>query len=222
MNWYIKNPTLLQDLKDSLAEAKQDIRLRKIGDSFEIIGSYEIRQAGVVLKTYHIKIKIPDEYPHAIPKVFEIGSLIPNKPERHINSDGSACLFVSHARWEQWPIGSPFSDFLNGPVRNFFLGQIYYDINKCFPWGESGHGSIGIIEYYSNFFGTTDRNLLILYLCRLINPITRQTKCPCGKGKRFIQCHGENAKLLLKNITEEEIDQIRSILKTIDGMPHCR
>jgi hypothetical protein len=41
---------------------------------------------------YIIEISIPDTFPHALPKVKEIGGKIPRDGNHHVNSDQTLCL----------------------------------------------------------------------------------------------------------------------------------
>lgn len=181
----------IADIRSSIA-AYPTLRL-STEKSLEITGEWHVEHDGEVLETYSIRISFDDNYPHSLPKVYETSGKIKPSPDTHFNSpDWHACLFVSHQRWQVWPVGSSFKRFLEIPVHNFFLGQAHYAAYGYWPnHRERGHGNKGIVEYYQELFDC-EKPATILSLLSIEVPdvIPRQRKCPCNKRKRLRNCHG--------------------------------
>lgn len=60
------------------------------------------------------------------------------------------------------------------------------------PFGELSHGGLGILEYYQDLFEIQDRRRVLKMIQILAEDNYRgHTRCPCGKGKRLRDCHGQ-------------------------------
>lgn len=185
----------LKDIRDSLTLYPK-LSLQQTKDNYFIQGTWEVSSNEALIDTFEIKIDIPDKYPEILPSVFELSGKIPKKPDRHIERQGNACLFVQDARWEIWPIGDSFLNFLRIPVHNFFLWQVYFDeYGTPPPWGERGHGEKGIVEYYLEKFQLSDIRKVFKLLVAINQP--HKKSCPCGSQKQSSQCH-ENILQTLK------------------------
>jgi hypothetical protein len=59
------------------------------------------------------------------------------------------------------------------------------------PFGDLSHGVLGIIEYYTDLFGTAD-NVVALSLLKILaeDNYRGHHKCPCGSGRMLRKCHG--------------------------------
>ena len=215
MFWYEKSPELLEDVKQSLKKSGRSLRLKKCGGKYIISGVWDVIREGELLESYVIKIVFPDNYPEKMPSVYEVSEKIPRSADRHLMStkfgeiqsgkNWEACLFVSYARWEIWPIGESFKIFLDKPLNDFFFSQIYFEKFKKWPFGDYSHGDKGILEYLSEKLGTSDRKRL----SKMINIINlrntpRSEKCPCGSKKRAKHCHGTIFDLLRTSIPKIE------------------
>ena len=211
--WWKHNPLLLQELRNSLLQYPK-LELLGTDDTFTIQGDWDVFGESKYIRSYKIQIIIPDNYPHELPRVFEIGSQIKRIEDRHINVyDGSACLFAPPERWEKWPPTLGLKDFLNGPVKEFFFSQAYFDLTGIWPFGDRKHGDDGIIEYYLDRLKLENENQLfdMLKYFQYNNPM-RQWKCPCDHTRRLKTCHWDAFINLRKIIPVKEWDTLRSIL----------
>lgn len=188
--------------------------------AFEVTGEWYVEYNGEVLETYFIRIIFDDQYPHSLPKVYETSGKIEPSPDTHFNSpDWHACLFVSHQRWEIWPMGSSFKRFLDIPVHNFFLGQAHYAAYGYWPnHRERGHAYKGIVEYYQELLDCKDPGtILSLLSINVPIKIPRQRKCPCNKHQRLKNCHGPILHTLRTNqepsLMSEAIEIFRALAK---------
>ena len=175
----------------------------------EVFGCFPVLDSeGKLLDNYRVSIFLPASYPASLPIVYEVGGRIPKIADRHIFDDGSACVFYPDDRWRCFPIGAPFIDYLNGPLRNYFLSQTYYERNGEWPFGEWSHGDIGVIEYYQQLIEAQDIGTVIKFLFVLADKkIRKQHDCPCGSEKTIKNC------CLLK---------IRDLRKKIDSFTAIR
>ena len=152
-------------------------------------GSFRVEHEGRTIARYLIDIEIPEDYPSEPPLVREVGGVIPWTAERHVFSNGEACLFYPAAYWLQGFDRLRFVDFLDGPVRNYFLFQACKDADVEWPHGEQAHDTRGAIEYLAEQLGmdapATCRCILQLAEGRL----TAYSPCPCNSGSRVRACH---------------------------------
>lgn len=159
--------------------------------SIKIRGTFRIVYEGEVLDRYAIEIEVPPSYPRSIPIVRETGGRIPHASNFHVNpTDGTCCVILPDERWKVWPVGSGLLAFLNGPVRNFFLGQSLVELGEPWPFGQWSHGADGIRDYYTELLGTSDLRVIVKYLeCLSAKKLKGHWPCPCGNGKRLGDCH---------------------------------
>lgn len=139
---------------------------------------------------YSIEIEIPVDYPKSIPKVREIGDKIPKIIDRHINIDGTACLFIPEERWKYYPKGASIVDFIAGPISQFFMSQSYFEITGNWLFGQRKHGIGGLLEFYSEILGTTNILVIRKFVEYLIKPkVKGHWHCYCGSQKLLRHCH---------------------------------
>jgi hypothetical protein len=94
-------------------------------------------------------------------------------------------------RYKYYPQGSTIINFIEGPVKDFFLWQVDYDLNKGkSSVGERGHGVKGIIEFYSEELKTSDLVVIRNFLSYLAkNGVKGHWDCYCGSGEKMRNCH---------------------------------
>jgi hypothetical protein len=147
------------------------------------------RPAGPIT-AFDIRIVTGNRYPVQEPKVFETEGRIPRTPDRHINDEGDCCVTV----WEEWLIISgdaSFAAFLNGPLREFFLAQYWFEKSGKWPFGERSHGEKGLVEAYADVLGISHKKQDVTYHLRLLSQDWPKGHwlCPCGSGQRLRNCH---------------------------------
>lgn len=164
-----------------------------------IRGTFPIKdESGKSIEHFRIEAVVPPDYPETLPLVREVGGRIPRQIDRHISPEGFACLFAPAERFIHCPEGSTLLDFLNGPVRNFFISQSIFDLTGEWPFGQRSHGIAGIAESYAEMFEvppTPDNVVRILEFLER-REIKGHWPCPCGNGKRLRDCHGPIARQL--------------------------
>ena len=139
---------------------------------------------------YQVKITVSDDFPRSLPVVFETAGRIPPDADHHMYGNGSACLFAPGERWRYWPTGSRFVDFLDGPVRSFFIGQALFELTGEWPFGQRSHGAKGIIEAYGEMIRSRNPAVVVRYLEVLSRRKLRpRSPCPCRSGNPMHSCH---------------------------------
>jgi hypothetical protein len=191
--WFKINPGLLGEIKKEIQSNYPDLHVHIENEKVFIRGSFPITFENEILDRYQVEIEFPLDYPDSVPIVREIGGRIPRAVDSHIiPATGQCCLFLPDERWKAHPKGSSFLDFLNGPVRNFFLGQTMVRLGQSWPFGEHAHGIKGIIEYYKGLLETEDVFTILNYLDYMSKPVIKgHWSCPCGSGNRLRKCHFE-------------------------------
>lgn len=144
---------------------------------------------GEELDAFSLSIILPPAYPAELPIVYEVGGRIPRIADRHVFNNGSACIFMPDDRWRCFPIDSSFANYLEGPLRNYFLSQLYYEETGEWLFGEYSHDEEGIIEYYQELFETQDVSTVVDFLFALCeSKVRKKSMCPCGSGKKVKRC----------------------------------
>ena len=202
------------------AEVKErfpGLHFKKADGKLFLVGEFPIVHEGKVIDRYWIEITLPPNgTKKVIPQVCEIGGRIHRDSDHHINSkDGACCLFIPDEFWYQHSEGMNLVDFLNGPVRSFFIYQALLERGEKWRWGERSHGEKGIQEFYGSLIGTDDLARIISYLKAIDGKkLRRHATCPCGSGKRLDKCHIDVLKNLRDRIPLKVIrDSLRKLTK---------
>ncbi len=138
-----------------------------------------------------------------LPKLFVDETEISNTLERHFNQhDKSACLCGPLEEEKFWNNQISFTDYFNQLVLSFLYAQKHFDKFKIWPWGEYGHGYIGVLESYQEHHERVyfERCLHALFIDQLnwskvkllLNykiPIKSHGQCICESGKTYRGCH---------------------------------
>ncbi len=153
-------------------------------------GSFPVCDEQGVIDYFIIEIELPKNFPRQLPIVREIGERIPRIADRHMFTNGVACLFVQEDWWLSHPNGYSLLEFLGGPVRNFFVGQSMVELRLGWPLGERAHGIRGILECYAELTGAPNLEIAEGYLQLLArDKFNGRLACPCGSGKMIRHCH---------------------------------
>ena len=167
-----------------------DLRLVLQDNRGYLRGTFPVVHDGRVLDRYQVEIRIPQR-PSEAPELREIGGRIPHLRDRHhINpGDGTICWGIP----ELWLLERPSESmvaFLDGPVRDYFLGQSLLAAGESLPFGEWDHGIDGLLDGYSQLLGIEDRQRVEDYLRLLtVAELRGHLFCPCGSGERIRKCH---------------------------------
>jgi hypothetical protein len=205
--WYQSNRKLFREERKALASAFPLLRLVVVGPGFRINSVCRLKlECAIVHGIYNLQIPdscrqieygivlvLPSNYPKRPPEMFSNDPKLPiDNIDRHIMSDGRACLGVQAEISMRWSPGSTIVNFLNSLVAPFLAWQAYYDVQrKAPPWGERSHFARGILEFYAELLGMPVDSSVVGFtrlLARKNRPKGHEP-CPCNSGRRLRNCH---------------------------------
>jgi len=181
----------VQRLQDDLAESYSSLHVFVTERGIvQVRGVFPVRgEDGKILDRFQVSIELTKAYPQDLPIVRETGGRIPWIEDHHINPDGSACVMIPEERHRIWPLGAPLSRFLDGPLRNFFLGQMAQERGGPWPFGEWSHGELGLLEFLQSELGTGDIEVVLRFLLAIASSVVdSRCQCPCDSGKTIQSC----------------------------------
>ncbi len=189
--WHTVKPELLARMREDVKCAYPNLHFYPEDEVVFVRGEFPLVDDGQTLDQFSVEIELPRYDPDELPVLREVGGRIARTEDNHINGpSGDICLFVPDERWRIYPRGSTLLDFLNVPVRNYFIGFCLVEMGEPWPFGQRSHGAAGIFEYYSELLGTDDRQVVTRYVECLSEPrLKGHWECPCGSHKRIRNCH---------------------------------
>ena len=192
--------------KIEVEQAYPHLHFSVVDGQVTVTGSMEIKEGHKVLDRFSVEIRLPENYPESVPVVFETGGRIPRIRDRHCYDDtGAACLFLPEERWRVWPKGKSLLQFIDGPVRNYFISQSVFERDGVWPFGQWDHGLDGRKQFYQEIFGTDDLVKVKKYFEFLAaKKVKGHWDCPCGSGKRVRNCHFELVRSLRNKIPRSD------------------
>lgn len=218
--WHEQDPDAYERLKLDLAEFYPTLHPYIVKDCIVIQGSFPIEYKGQELDRFKVKVVILPSFPKDPPVVFETGGRIPRTLERHVYPKlGNCCLFHSDAFRIRYPNGMPFLDFLRGPIRDYFLGQLAVEAGQPWPFGELGHGKQGAIQYFEEEFDVKGEQAVLNCLDYISYSVLKgHHRCPCGSTLRLRNCHWAKLNELRNRIPREVALDASKRLKTMDSV----
>ena len=167
-----------------------------------LAGNYPIVDNGRIIDSFSIEVLVPPEGTRsAVPTVREVGGRVPQQADRHVFANGTACLFIEAEYWFKHPRGLNLIEFLHGPVNTYFVGQLFYEQEGRWPFGDRAHGAAGDVDFYAPLLGTRDPRVIRAFLEMIAARKLRSTwRCPCGSGHRLWGCHDDAVRKLRDRI----------------------
>lgn len=193
---------VLEKIRADMEVHYPDLRIVGEGDAIYVRGTFPVLHEGHVFDRYKIEIHGPFDDRDALPKVYETGGRIPKTLDRHVYPQtGQACLVVD----EEWLVnvgrGWSFLEFLDGPVRNYFISQSLVEAGQPWPFEQRSHGVDGLVEAYGQWFDVDDLPNTLRYLDYLSREVIKgHWRCPCDGGAKLRNCHNEKVRELQKRI----------------------
>lgn len=213
--WHRSDPPYFEEEKRKVEREYADLRFRVAGDLIIVEGDLPLVAEGKVRDSYSVEITLARDHPKSLPVVREVAGRIPREIDRHINRDGSCCVLLPDERWKSWPVGAPLVDFLNGPVRNFFICQSLVEDGDPWPMDQLAHGTDGVRASYVELLGTNDMSTICAYLaCMAAKQVKGHWSCPCGSGKRLRDCHLTQVLDLRKKISRSAASRSLKCLRS--------
>lgn len=167
------------------------------------------------IEEFEIAIVAEPNYPEAEAILIVTNDRFPRDIDRHIYENGACCTCV----WEEWLAtaeDTSFASFMNGPVRNFLLSQLYFEAHGDWPFGQRKHGIAGLVESVSRILGTKlDQPTAIRHLNALTGGEPKgHWECVCGSGRKIRDCDRTHLLGLRERIGHENLIRLSKRLKT--------
>ncbi len=213
--WHKADPAQYAKERAEVEGTYPNLHFYEDGEVVWIKGSFPVIFDGQELDRYLLEIKLERDYPRSLPVVWETGGRIPRVADFHVNpQDSTSCVLLPDERWRVWPLGSTLLQFLNGPVRDFFLGQSLVQLGEPWPFGHWGHGGKGIREYYAEVLGTDDVRVILGFLDLLTKKkVKGHWPCPCRSGRKLRECHRnvvqDLATKIPRNVASNSLSKLR-------------
>jgi len=184
---------LISEFKD-LSLIHEESGTFSIQGSIEFISSYNGES---IHDSYNITIFIPSDYPNSPPCAQEAGGRI--HPSFHTHKGGTLCLASNIETARIFDENRTLMHFVKALLIPYLHQHSYYEKYGKMPFGELSHGAKGIVEYYGEYFNTSNPIITLLLLKIIAEDNYRgHSICPCGSGKKIRICHGEKLLALKK------------------------
>ncbi len=206
MCWFEKNKQLLARERRLVKEHFPELKFYTAKEKTLILaGEIKLKQEDEILDVYEAEIIFPNNYPHGVPLLREVGGRIPRVLDRHTTKNGFCCLCVRGEYRKFWKQGDSIVDFINKLVIPYLANQSYYERMGEWSGEEYSHGVKGTIEFYKDALDVEDEKIIILFLEKIINgeKIGRNEKCFCGSNKKIKKCHLQSYSELKNSIYKE-------------------
>lgn len=149
------------------------------------------KEHGEVTLDYHLALHIPTNYPLSPPIIFEESNKIEITLDNHINYDGSFCLGTPHRIQAILRKKPSLVLFFEECVLPFLYSvTIKINSNTSFVFGETAHGTVGIILDLKDLFklNTIEQVGKMLAILSLPKKQANKCICPCGCNQRLTNC----------------------------------
>lgn len=183
-------------------------------------GTFILTQEGRVVDRYEIEVRFPDDFPDDVPVVYEVGGRIPRGSSHwHVEGDGKCCLFVEEEFWREHPDGYTLLEFLDGPVKTFFVNNTHQERTgePCFETRR--HHQQGLFDFYKELLQTNDSREVFRYVDVLRRErLSASQRCPCGSGRKLKDCHQDWVEELRETIPPASAQRTWKRFKNARGL----
>lgn len=140
-------------------------------------------------KDYQVKICI-SKNGMSLPYVVSLDNYI-SSDYPHQYSNGMLCLETDTAMYLHFIDGFNLVEWMRDYVEVYFFSYEYYQRYLTFPFGERGHGVIGICQTYKDYLHCNNLGETLRIMNHIVSKSYRgHEMCPCGSQKKLRQCHG--------------------------------
>ena len=186
--------TLNKDFEKELPSVIQkytSLTIKSNGGCKYLKGILDIKSDdGVSYGSFAIEIHSSPLFPQRYPILYEVGGDIPCSIDYHKYHDNSLCLDVEVNEIVRCRHGITVCEFIKEIAIPHLANQQHKKIYGKYV-DEYRHGIQGIADFYTELFGTTDKNIWAKGVHSvLIGPKPhRNSICYCGSGKKYKYCH---------------------------------
>lgn len=213
------NELSFDEFKRALAFPQPYLELSEVAGGFVATGKYVLNdgpQPNGPIEDFEIELLVHSKFPKLEPILRETAGRIPREVDRHMYGNSRCCTCV----WEEWLATSnqvSFSGFVQGPMHNFFLSQLNFELHNEWPFGERSHGIDGFVESTSRILGfRVDQSGALMHLNAIVSKSTKgHWLCICGSGKKIRDCDGDHIKIKRKELDYDNLVSLRDRLRAI-------
>ena len=207
--WFDLNPEYFQQEKGAVAIEQPSMLLEKAPKDTKITNTYRLGYDRAICHGKYT-LRVPDSernhdfiiavitdsaHPKELPALYCNDPILPAGIfDRHIMSDGRACLGIGAEIKRKWRPENGLIGFFLDYVTQFLAWQVYYDeFGHAPPSGQRSHFAKGILEFYIEELGLPDLSCATEFMGLLSKPNrpNGHLVCPCGSGKKLRDCHGK-------------------------------
>lgn len=204
----------IEEILSGIADAYPHLRVeQEVQDgTLTLAGPFPVRHENRDVDRFYVRMQVPLDFPQQWPVVWETAGRIPRIMDRHVYADsGSLCVMLPDEAYLALSPGITLLEYLNGPVQNYFLGQLCVEQGKPWPWGEHEHGLPAAIKFYGEFLALDDERAIIAVLYRVWEGRYKgHWPCPCRSGLITRKCHGHHMGQLRERIPESQLTNVLS------------
>ena len=154
MKWFEQQPVALSALEAALRDHYPTLHAFVGDGAVTVRGTYPVMDGDREIERYSVAMKLPDNYPHELPQVFETGGRIPRELDRHVFPSGALCLGVREELWLTLKGDFSVPTMLEGPVRGFLIGNALVEEGDKWPDGDRSHGMTGSWSFTRAIWGS--------------------------------------------------------------------
>lgn len=186
--------TLNKDFEKELPSVIQkypSLTIKSNGGCKYLKGILDIKSDdGVSYGSFAIEIHSSPLFPQRYPILYEVGGDIPCSIDYHKYHDNSLCLDVEVNEIVRCRHGITVCEFIKEIAIPHLANQQHKKIYGKYV-DEYRHGIQGIADFYTELFGTTDKNIWAkgVHSVLIAPKPHRNSICYCGSGKKYKYCH---------------------------------
>lgn len=232
--WYRDNQRLFREEKEALASKHPSLKLEVVDARHRINDYVCLQKAAAVVHgiyglnvpgtartyDYRIALVLADSYFKRPPLMYCDDLKLPvGNIDRHIMSDGRACLGVNTDLAQRWHSRPSIVTFLDEVVAPFLAWQVYYDAHGCPPpWGQRSHHKEGILQFYAELLNIpVDPQVEgFMKLLARKNAPKGHEPCPCGSSPRLRNCHADAVKNVRQKVFWQDVAFDLALLQNPD------
>ena len=206
--WFDSNPEFLLKEKTAVASEQPGLVLEIAPKGTRVNQTQILKQDHAICRgnyvlcgpdsdrhyEYSIVVITLSKHPVEMPVLYSDDPKLPaGILDRHIMSNGMACLGIGAEIKRKWRPENGLVGFFRDYVTPFLAWQVYYDeFGHAPPSGQRSHFAKGILEFYAEELGLSDTSCATDFMGLLAMPNRPKghLACPCGSGKKLRDCHG--------------------------------
>jgi len=159
-----------------------------------INGTIDVPVGGGRTQGFSIEVQYVGLSPFKLPKTRDPVGRFPPDVDRHVMPDGWFCMWIPHAAPTDFDTADGLALHLDR-VREFIVLQLMYEDRlrrgrtPTWPGPAWGHGEKGHREWVRNQTAGLTAQVVAGLANAAINHRHSGSRCPCGSGRSFGQCH---------------------------------